>query len=80
MTYNLSPVTDIKKRAEYVLKLMLDGELRVLLSTKASPNSKGFVLCLQERGTQNPEFCALPQPLNEEGDFSAGRYLPLFTE
>lgn len=44
----------LKEFAEYILKLMFDGELRVLLSTKASPNSKGFVLCLKNRGTQNP--------------------------
>lgn len=64
--------------AEYLLKLVLDGELRVLPPAKASPNSKGFILCLNNRGSQNHQFCTLPQPLNEKAELSVGWYLTLY--
>lgn len=75
--YKLSPIADNKEFAEYILKLVFDGELRVLPPTKASPNSKGFILCLKNRGSQNPQFCTLPQPLNEKVELAVGQYLTL---
>lgn len=68
----------LKEFGEYILKLVFDGDLRVLPPTKASPNSKGFILCLKNRGSQNPQCCTLPQSLNEKVELSTGRDLTLY--
>lgn len=48
---------------------MFNGEPKILLSTKASPNSKGFVFLLEEQRN--------PQPVIEKAGLSVRLYLTL---